>query len=591
MIAQNIILNDTFQTKQISPSNLVKSCEGYQDNINLLEKELLSFEINDIQHITIIPGAKEYSVANYTFNTENPDPTSSINGAWSRRGSGALNIDNNVGLPDTNLSGIMVNSKGRVGNILYTKEITEAERQQFKYTTGRGYQEFSMALLNHNVTRDSPFLFTPVTGTDYITIKNKGSGNYIEAQVYDGNNLDKYLKYIIFFSLEFGADESVAINVRPHNDGSNYKIPNWDGQSLKKFKLEYSLNELNESFGTFYYEENNQWKVLVPNLTPVTSASGFLTYGCSFGNYYVGYDVCSSIVVNYMKYSVFSELDAICKINEKTFDSFYYFIDYCKKRYSYNISGAGSINIEWFFNDKNNILNLSDGKIEFDENWFPPTNYQEYYYFSKKQKSIKVIADKGSITSFINPSKYIYEINLGSLLNLDSINLSDNLLAAIDLSQNKLIKNIDLSNNITLQKVILPMGNNIINSLNLSNTLVNNLELINTKSTLQEVSLILDNLNKLESLTLRGIKVINPDIFVNTIFPNIKTIDISESNILTNKANLELFLNNLPNRTNLETGIIYLYGKKYISSGKQGSSKDIAFTLETLKNKNWLFYL
>lgn len=98
----------------------------------------------------------------------------------------------------------------------------------------------------------------------------------------------------------------------------------------------------------------------------------------------------------------------------------------------------------------------------------------------------------------------------------------------------------------------------------------------------------------LTSLDITGIKLKNPDTFgegIINIQNNLQYINISETNLLTNKTNLEKFLNLLPNRTGKDTGIIYMYGKKYTSGGIQGSSKAIAKTLDTLKAYNWIFYL
>lgn len=596
MSLENIILNDNFKTKQISLTSLTNSLKNYQKPYDIPDKEVLTFDINDIQFITVTPGPKEYKVAGYSFNEDNPDPTLEINGSWSRKGS-TVNTNNNAGISDIdNIKGVYISSTGNNGNIVYTKEINDAERQQFKYTTGRGYQEFKLAILDHNVTRESPFLFTPIISTDYDSLKSTNISNqynYIECQVYDGNNLSDYLKYILYFKLNFLDDGTKNVIVQPHLVSTQYIIPNWDGQSLKDFKIEYSSNENNNSRATFYYKDNeNNWVTLIENWAPVTSSVQFTTYGCSFGNYYNNRQAFSSIVMNYMSYSVYSELDAICTINDKIFDSFYYFIEYCQNLYSYNIGGSGNATIEWFFNNRFSDFLLTDSIVKFDENWFPPINYQDYYQFGKKYKNIKIVANKGSITSFLNPNKKIYNINLSDLKNLTDLDVSNNLLNSLDISQNLLLKNINVSDNKNLKTLILPKGNAFqLSSLNVNNTKIKNLELINSKSTLVEVNLQINALESLESLTIQGIKVSDPESFTNIQFPNIKEINISESNLLTNKNNLELFLNNLPDRTGKETGIIYLYGKKYISGGVQGSAKDIAQTLNNLKNKNWLFYL
>lgn len=98
--------------------------------------------------------------------------------------------------------------------------------------------------------------------------------------------------------------------------------------------------------------------------------------------------------------------------------------------------------------------------------------------------------------------------------------------------------------------------------------------------------------SSLEKITLRNAS------FTNDSLPSsiascekLARVDISETNILKSVDKLTAFLSALPDRTGKTPGIIYLYGEKYTINGIKGNAAVISTTLDTLKNKNWLFYL
>lgn len=164
----------------------------------------------------------------------------------------------------------------------------------------------------------------------------------------------------------------------------------------------------------------------------------------------------------------------------------------------------------------------------------------------------------------------------------------------MDLSANSNLTSINVSNCSQLTRLILPKGTDSkLEYLNISNTKISRIDLSDLNTSKVDLELVFDQLT-LTSLDITGIKLKNPDTFgegVINVQNDLQYINISETNLLTNKANLEKFLNLLPNRFGKEAGIIYMYGKKYTSGGIQGSSKAIAKTLDTLKTYNWLFYL
>ena len=386
-----------------------------------------------------------------------------------------------------------------------------------------------------------------------------------------------------------------------------YKIPDWDGNSLKTFKF-YTKKINGNIKGTLKIINDEGEEILITDDIDVTSVTADSQSSSQFGQYAMNHITNFIIKDLYYKIKPTDQYNFSLQTKDGYTNFMYdsestgakklidHFVDYYKYSIGTN-SGTNSGDVYWFNRMHTQINDLG---ITLQNNLFDEKLHDPYFLFQKKDKEIKVIIDKNSIIAFENPGKNIYKINLSELESLVTLDLSGNELTSIDLSNNIHLQNINLSNNINLSEIIWPKGLLIENktyNINLKNTSINIIEFIslptNPKDLKCKLDLQIDLTNNITKLNLQGISLINPDDcdVINANFTNIKEVNISETNILSKKIRLEKFLNNLPDRSGKEPGIIYMYGKKYTSEGVQGSAKAIKDTLENLKNKNWLFYL
>ena len=389
-----------------------------------------------------------------------------------------------------------------------------------------------------------------------------------------------------------------------------YIIPGWDGNSLKTFKF-YARKINGNIKGTLKIINDEDEEILITDDIDVTSVTADSQSSSQFGQYSRNHITNFIIKDLYYKikptdqynfslqskdgYENFTTDDLEITGAKKLID---HFVDYYKYSIGTN-SDTNSGDVYWF-NGMHTQIN--DLRITLQNDLFDEKLHGPYFLFQKKDKEIKVITEKNLITAFENPGKNIYKINLSELESLDTLDLSNNELTSIDLSNNIHLQNINLSNNINLTEIIWPKGLLIENktyNIDLRNTSIDIIEFTsvptNPKDIKCKLDLKIDLTNNIIKLNLQGISLINPDTetcdVMNANFTNIKEVNISETNILSKKTRLEKFLDNLPDRSRKEPGIIYMYGKKYTSEGVQGSAKAIKDTLENLKNKNWLFYL
>lgn len=598
-MSNNVLINDNFISKRADFNTLVDACKGFTHTLDN-QQDFLSFELDDIQRLELIPGGF-YTFGNYTWNPENPDPTLEENGKWSRFG--ALWGNCCIGTPDEqsapllNEEGVWINDTSNGVISYYYKQLTTEQQEQIK-STGIGESTFTVAFPPMKIQRPSPYNFTPINVIDRNFFKNRPrQHSFISFGAYDTNQLNLQFRFVINFrNIYNSATDTWTVYI---GNSINEPLANcapvegWDGLSFKKFKFEYAPSANDGIIGRLYIldETTGDWSIIRENFVASRDIATYKNapeWGCYSTPGF------ATIVVRDFNFKAFIRSEYRYILNGVIFQSSVDLVNYCFDNYSYNIGGTGNVNIDWFFNNRQNQIDLSSGKITFDKEWFPANETFNFDYFQRKNKTLKISGDKDSITSFENPSKKIARINLRSCTNLQILDLSDNPIQELDLSANSNLTSINVSNCSQLTKLILPKGTDSnLEYLNISNTKISRIDLSDLNTSKVDLELVFDQLI-LTSLDITGIKLKNPDTFgegIINIQNNLQYINISETNLLTNKTNLEKFLNLLPNRTGKDTGIIYMYGKKYTSGGIQGSSKAIAKTLDTLKTYNWIFYL
>lgn len=598
-MSNNVLINDNFISKRADFNTLVDACKGFTHTLDN-QQDFLSFELDDIQRLELIPGGF-YTFGNYTWNPENPDPTLEENGKWSRFG--ALWGNCCIGTPDEqsapllNEEGVWINDTSNGVISYYYKQLTTEQQEQIK-STGIGESTFTVAFPPMKIERPSPYNFTPINVINRNFFKNRpGQHSFISFGAYDTNQPKLQFRFVVNFrNIYNSATDTWTVYI---GNSVNEPLANcapvegWDGLSFKKFKFEYAPSANDGIIGKLYIldETTGDWSIIRENFVASRDKATYKNapeWGCYST---AGF---ATIVVRDFNFKAFIRSEYTYILNGVIFQSSVDLVNYCFDNYSYNIGGTGNVNIDWFFNNRQNQIDLSSGKITFDKEWFPANETFNFDYFQRKNKTLKISGDKDSITSFENPSKKIARINLRSCTNLQILDLSDNPIQELDLSANSNLTSINVSNCSQLTKLILPKGTDSnLEYLNISNTKISRIDLSDLNTSKVDLELVFDQLI-LTSLDITGIKLKNPDTFgegIINIQNNLQYINISETNLLTNKTNLEKFLNLLPNRTGKDTGIIYMYGKKYTSGGIQGSSKAIAKTLDTLKTYNWIFYL
>lgn len=405
-------------------------------------------------------------------------------------------------------------------------------------------------------------------------------------------------------------------------DGEDGRI-RWDGLTLQKFKCYYEPTDADGSFASikgrlYLINENGEEIFLAENIRKTNDTMASLPNSPNFGAYTINGYTCLAI----------SQFEFTANINDSyefTLDSTPYFFtpfyDKLKNEMTYAVSGATTADVNWkFINGQNTNDIQTTGQITISDNWISRNNITAVDYFGKKNKEIVITADTGTITSFTNPSKKITSIDISQLTGITTLDLSDNLLQFIDLTSNSTLSEVNLSFNKKLKRLILPAtltpveitidvsncpvlesimipsgdfsGKTI--NINLTNTPnIKCIEFNNTGSSTAYLNILTNGTkSKLEKLTLHNVSIADlSSLNLENFFKELHAINISESALLTNKDNLETFLNLLPDRTGFTAGKIYLYGSKYTYDGVKGSTSAISSTLANLKNKNWLFYV
>ncbi len=485
-----------------------------------------------------------------------------------------------------------------VTNILDYETYPESLLQNNPVLSQRNYITIGANLANSTYNARFVLFFDNITKNPY---------DYIKDAEIEGIDKNKF-KCEPGVYLVLGNEEFVPATDNNFVNTSRHKIPDWDGNSLKTFKF-YARKINGNIKGTLKIINDENEEILITDGIDVTSVTADSQSSSQFGQYSKNHITNFIIKDLYYKIKPTDQYDFSLQ-SKDGYENFItddlgsngakklinHFVEYYKYSIGTNTS-TNSGDVYWFNGMHTQINDLG---ITLQNNLFDEKLHDPYFLFQKKDKEIKVITDKNSITAFENPNKNIYKINLSELESLDTLDLSSNELTSIDLSNNIHLQNINLSNNINLTEIIWPKGLLIENktyNIDLRNTSINIIEFTsvptNPKDLKCKLDLQIDLTNNITKLNLQGISLINPDDcdVMNANFINVKEVNISETNILSKKSRLEKFLDNLPNRSGKEPGIIYMYGKKYRSEGVQGSAKAIKDTLEKLKNKNWLFYL
>lgn len=600
MSALNVLVNNSFQSKKMSLTDIADTSENFTLKPTFQNKEYLYFELDDPQTLNVIPGGY-YTFGHYQFNRDNPDPQDSANGSWQTYGN--LTPSCNVGLNPETYTGLkdsLLISDGSKGTVYYYyKALTQEQQDQIK-STGIGICEFKIGINPLAFTRVAPYKFSAISQTYPTIFKDhyNDQQSFVSFGAYDVNRPELQFRFVLVFRTKYiPASDSWEIYVfRSINDPitAGVKINGWNGQTLRDFKCEYAPGGDNAIKGTLSIKDNisGLWTTVLDNIIPAQDVATY-SNAPEFGSYST--PGVASLAIAYYDFKAFIRSEYKFELNGQLFNNSIDFINYCNNYYKFNIvANDSNAEVNWFFNNKQNNNNLINGYITFNNDWFSVDKLNDYNYFEKRIKPISVWANPGAITEVNLNGKNISKINTKGLVNLTTVICPNNKLRSIDLSANKKLGMLVLSNNQFLEKIILPDTDFNLDVIKVANCpKLRELHLINNKSTQKTITEIdISNLQNLEYLTLRNVKISNPETFVQIILSDtIKSIDISESNILTNKTNLETFLNNLPDKTGKETGVIYLYGKKYVDNGIQGSAKAIAQTLENVKNKNWIFYL
>jgi hypothetical protein len=629
----HIIINDNFRTKQYNLANMSDIIKGSQKSYNLEGKEVLSIDLDDPRYLNLEPN-NYLTFGHYDYN-DAVKPEDQLNGLeWTLYRTGNNLASNTVltvgetpdGLLLEHEPSITIVDGTSVGVVYYYRPLSDEDQVLIK-STGIGVCEFRIAIPPYTFYRNPP-LWGDITsdgldGEFWKQTVGTTVQNFICFGAYDANNDAKKFRFTLIFRNYYDSETDTwsvwAFENIAHGKDLGIMIPNWDGQSFRTFKMRYEPNLNDEIKGTLYIKDENagifdeEW---IPIKTDMSPAETKATYwnAPEFGSYSTpGFATMS---INYYDFKAYvrDEYDFIFDGTRYELSSA--FIEFAQEEYSFDVKGSGTLEVDWFFNNKQNTVNITeedDSKIEFDTSWFSTANLNNYYFFQKKHKTIRAIGDKGTIRTISAPNKNIYNINLVDLSNLEELNLANNKLHSLDVSHNSKLVSVDVSNNEEFDSLLLPFGSNPqLRTVNFENTKVPRFKLYNPDDARTDVTVTISDCiesfevigynlsltnpellkNTLRSLSLQNTKIDDPERFAAISWSLLKDVDISESNILTNRSNLETFLNNLPDRSSEdECGTVYMYGKKYTKDGVQGSSKAIADTLEKLRLKNWLFYL
>lgn len=421
----------------------------------------------------------------------------------------------------------------------------------------------------------------------------------------------------------------------------------WDGQSLITFYSELIKNNDGTITRRLYFNDNvydgenligTEKRYIFNNTVAANSAklpSDKLYNKLAFGSWGMRYYSC--LVIKDLLFCPDTKYEYNMSVSTGTVSSIDEFMPYQSEHTSCIIGCSAPFNASWDFirsqldekddvgfviktNDVKDYQSTGTGttKVALDTDIIAKgKNEDKCIIFTAKDKQVIIESAVGKLFAFQCSGKNIYYVNCTQISNLSEIDVSNNLLPKLDLSNCTKLKTVNVSGNVKLRKLILP------------HTLTNNITVnVTGCSTLAEIifpykgiggktiTLTVDSDVKLQTIQLINTESSTATLLINGdisgIISNIKTlslqkttctafmpipdncsvkeINISESPYLTTLTNVQSLLNSLPTAAG-EPGRLYMYGKKYTVNSVQGSIDAIASEVESAKNKNWLIYI
>ena len=443
------------------------------------------------------------------------------------------------------------------------------------------------------------------------------------------------------------ATVSTGTKIQLNAPGKNGGSLAWDGLSFIKFYSEIIKNNNGTITKCLYFNDNiyddngniigTEKKYIFNTTVTVNSAklpTNKLYNKVAFGSWGTAYYSC--LVIKDFLFCPDTKYEYNMSVGTGTVPAIDAFMPYQAERTSCIIGCSAPFTASWDFirsqldekddigfvikvNDKKDYQSTGIGttKVALDDDLITSgKNTDKCNIFSSKDKQVTIEAPIGEIFAVTCSNKNVYYINYSQLSNLTEVDVSNNLLSKLDLSNCTKLKTVNVSGNDKLRKLILPhtLTTNI--TVNVSgcsslyeivfpykeidgktitlivdaNVKLKTIQLTNTGSS--DTTLIIDGdmSGILSNLTTLSLQKVNSTAFLT--FPDncpIKEINISEAPYLTTLTTVQNLINSLPSITG-EPGRLYMYGKKYTVNSIQGSINEIAAEIEIAKNKNWLIY-
>lgn len=442
----------------------------------------------------------------------------------------------------------------------------------------------------------------------------------------------------------------IQLNAPGKNDGSLA----WDGLSFIKFYSEIIKNNNGTITKRLYFNDNiyndngdiiGTEKKYIFNTT-VTADSAKLPTNklynkVAFGSWGTAYYSC--LVIKDFLFCPDTKYEYNMSVGTEAVRTIDAFMSYQAEHTSCDVGCSTPFTASWDFihsqldekddigfvikvNDKKDYQSTGTStiKVALDDNLITTDNIDKCIIFSSKNKQVTIESATGGLTQFIADNRNIYNINCKQLSNLSVINLSNNLLESLDLSDNYRLTNIDVSQNKHLHKLILPtkleattltidvsecenlteivfpvkqLGNKTIKLIIDGTVKLNTLQVINFDSGSLTLSIdgdITGITNNISTLTLQNVNcwALLDNMVDYSNNNKLSEINISGSAQLKSKAAINNLFYTMPSRTNKKPGRLYMYGERYDATGApKGDLNAIKESLDIIVKKNWLFFL
>lgn len=442
-----------------------------------------------------------------------------------------------------------------------------------------------------------------------------------------------------------GATPSSGVKVLQNKPDK--KDASWNGQSFITFYSEIIKNADGTITRCLYFNDNiydgdtiiDTEKRYIFNVTSAASSAKLPTdklYNkLAMGSWGVAYYSC--LVIKNLIFCPDTKYEYKLQVADSTVPSIYDFMPYQSDRTSCEIGCSADFKANWNFirsqlDEKDDIgftIKVNDEKeysstgssivkVALDTDLIAKDkNEDKCIIFTAKDKQITIEAPTGKLFAFKCPGKNIYTVNCTQISKLSEIDVSNNLLSNLDLSNCINLKTVNVSNNTKLHKLILPRA--LSSDLTVDITGCSSLtDIIFPYTNIggKTITLIVDDTIRLKSIQLVNLDNTAATLIINgntsgiisnietinlqkvncttfNVFPancKIREINISEAPYLTSLADIKNLINSLPAITG-EPGRLYMYGKKYTVNSVQGNINEIAAEIDAAKNKNWLIYV